>query len=85
MENGEKPRRRPVHRYAGYNWHPHGDLYARLSAFAEANGVLRSEALNTLVADALDAREAGDGLAVDRVEELNEHVRAVLAAVHQLR
>jgi hypothetical protein len=81
MGDGDKPRRRPVHRYAGYTWHARGDLYERLSAFAEANGVLRSEALNQLVAEALEAHQNGDGIKAEDLVELLELVQAVLASV----
>jgi hypothetical protein len=84
MDNDDKPPRRPVHRYAGYKWHPRGDLYGRLSAFAEANGVLRSEALNMLVADALDARQAGQVMVAEDVAVLLDQAQAVLTAVHRM-
>src|SRR5688500_3130545 len=69
-------RRRPVHRHRGYKWHPRGTLYERLSAFAEAHGLLRSEALSQLVEDGLAARQRDDAPSGEDPSELSGRLEA---------
>jgi hypothetical protein len=85
MNEPTKPRPRPVHRYQGYKWHPRGTLYERLAAFAEANGLLRSEALNQLVEDGIAARQRANGAASEDAGDVAGHVEGLRAAVARVQ